>query len=256
MPSTRQHTPAKKRNFRNGALLAVSEAAKLVNVPLAQDVARHIRQVVVSLKPSVLQAPKTNDSNAGELAKHVEGLLGAMNTAIRYLEGSEVASTSVSGYTLVELHQLHKHLSGTYTKLQGIQTASYTTKLASQTETREDILLLEKELSRTIVELTLRLLVAVLSTGAHHQLIIVQRIESTARKHKALARDHVALVRKHNTLLRVTQRRQSTSDNMVRGLRADCKGLTRQVNAVLLMQRTDEQRIACLVLLNGVAFFF
>ncbi|CUA74495.1 hypothetical protein RSOLAG22IIIB_11252 [Rhizoctonia solani] len=223
MPSTRQRTPAKKRNFRNGALLAVSEAAKLVNIPLAQDVARHIRQVVVSLKPSVLQAPKTNDSNARELAKHVKGLLDVMNTAIRYLEGSEVSSTSVPGDTLAELQQFHNHLSDTYTKLQGIQTASYTTKLASQTETRGDILLLEKELSRTIVELTLRLLVAVLSTGAQNQLIVVQRIDSTVRKHKALARDHVALVRKHNLLLRVTQRRQRTSDNMVRELRADCK---------------------------------
>ncbi|CAE6443664.1 unnamed protein product [Rhizoctonia solani] len=259
MPSTRQRTPIQKRTLRNGALLAVSKAAKLVNVPLVHDVARHIRQVAVALKPWVLQAPKANDLDAQELAKHVEGLMNALNTAVSYLENSGVSRSGANGNVLEEIHQLHTHLSDTHAKLQKLQTASYTTKLASQTEIREGILLLEKDLSRTIIELTLRLLVVVLSTGAHNQLVIVQRLHSTAREHKALVRDHKTLARKHNGLLRsqrITQRRQRTSDKTIRRLDANCKGLEHQVNAMLLMRRTDEQRIAYLVLLNGASFFF
>ncbi|CAE6430152.1 unnamed protein product [Rhizoctonia solani] len=270
MPSTRQRTPIQKRTLRNGALLAVSKAAKLVNVPLVHDVARHIRQVAVALKPWMLQAPKANDLDAQELAKHVEGLMDALNTAVQYLENSGVSKSGANGDVLEEIHQLHEHLSDTHAKLQELQTASYTTKLASQTEIREGILLLEKDLSRTIVELTLRLLVAVLATGAHNQLVIVQRLHSTARKHKTLARDHKtlardhkalarehkALVRKHDVLLCITQRHQRTSDETIRELAGTCKGLEHQVNAVLPLRRTDEQRIAYLLLLNGASLFF
>ncbi|KAG8755204.1 hypothetical protein FRC11_006192 [Ceratobasidium sp. 423] len=258
MPSTRQRTTFRKRNLRNGALLAISEAAKLVNIPLAQDVARHIKQVAVALKPSVLQAPKTNDSNAKDLAKHVEGLLGVLNTAILYLDGSAIANGGVYGEMLIELHQLQARLSDTYTKLQDLQASSYTTKLASQTEIRERILQLKEELSRTIVDLTLRLLILVLASGTQTQLTVVRGINSMTRRHNILAqdhttltRDHNALVRKHSVFIRVTQRRQRISDKQIRGLKRDYKNLTHQVNAVLLMRRTDEQRIVYLVLLNG-----
>ncbi|CAE6418274.1 unnamed protein product [Rhizoctonia solani] len=256
MPSTRQRTTFRKRNLRNGALLAVSEAAKLVNIPLAQDVARHIKQVAVALKSSVLQAPKTNDLNARDLAKHIEGLLGVLNTALQHLQNSGLPKAGDHDDILVELGQLHTHLSDTHTKLQELQKFSYTTKLASQTEFRERILELKEELSRTIVNLTLRLLVLVLASGAQHQLVMQRRLNSSTREHNALSRDHNALMRKHNALVRVSQRRQRISDNHIRGLRRDCEGLTRQVNAVLFMRRTDEQRISDLVRLNGALFFF
>ncbi|KAG8730471.1 hypothetical protein FRC11_006618, partial [Ceratobasidium sp. 423] len=247
MPTTRKRTTFRKRNLRNGVLLAVSEAAKIVNIPLAQDVARHIKQVAVALKPSMLQAPKTNDLNAQDLARHVEGLLGVLNTAILYLDGSGIANGGVYGEMLIELHQLQAHLSDTYTKLQDLQGSSYTTKLASQTEIRERILQLKEELSRTIVDLTLRLLILVLASGAQTQLTVVRRLNSMGRGHNALARDHDALARQHHALVRVqraSQRRQRISDKRIRGL-------TNKVNAVLLIRQTDEQRIAYFVLLNG-----
>ncbi|KAL5634173.1 hypothetical protein ACGC1H_006116 [Rhizoctonia solani] len=226
MPSTRQRTPFGKRNWRNGTLLAISEATKLVNIPLAQDVARHIRQVAVALK-----APKANNSNAQELAKHVEGLIDALNIAVPYLENSGVFGTGVNGDFLTEIQQLHAHLSAAHTRLQELQAPSYITKLASQAEIREGILLLEKELTRTIVELTLRLLVAVLATGAQNQLVIIQHLDTIEQEYSALLRSQ-----------RLTQRRQRTSDKMVRRLEAKCTGL--------------EQRITYLVVLNGVSFFF
>ncbi|KAG8708562.1 hypothetical protein FRC11_006365 [Ceratobasidium sp. 423] len=196
----------------------------------------------------MLQAPKTNDLNAQDLAKHVEGLLGVLNTAILYLDGSAIAK-GVYGEMLIELHQLQARLSDTYTKLQDLQASSYTTKLASQTEIRERILQLKEELSRTIVDLTLRLLILVLASGAQTQLTVVRRLNSMGRGHNALARDHDALARQHHALQRASQRRQRISDKRIRGL-------THRVNAVLLMRQTDEQRIAHFVLLNGVSFFF
>ncbi|KAH7338402.1 hypothetical protein B0J17DRAFT_755985 [Rhizoctonia solani] len=223
MPSTRQNITFRKRNLRNGALLAVSEAVKLVNIPLAQDVARHVRQIAVALK-----VPKTNDSSAQNLAKHVEGLLGVLNMAVRYLDHSEAPSSDADEDMLVELHQLHTHLSDTHTKL------------VSQTEFREDILKLKEELPRTIVDLTLRLLIVMLASGAQNQLVIAHRFNTVShehnalsREHNTLARKHVSLARKHTALVHVTQRRQRISDKRIRGL-------THKVNAVLLMRRTDE----------------
>ncbi|KAJ1305089.1 hypothetical protein OPQ81_000129 [Rhizoctonia solani] len=244
MPSIRQRTALRKYNLRNGALLAVSEATKLVNIPLARDVARHIRQVAIVLKPSILQAPKTNDSNARDLAKHVEGLLHVLNRAVQYLEDSGLAEAGLpivlKDLSSTDYFITFSHLSDTYTQLQELQTSTYTTKLASQTEFRERILQLKEQLSRTIVDLTLRLLVIVLDSGAQNQLVMVRRLDFATREHNTLARNH-------NALVRITQRRQRISDRQIRSLKQECKGLTRQVNAVLLMRQTDEQRITYLI---------
>ncbi|CAE7169709.1 unnamed protein product [Rhizoctonia solani] len=197
MPSTRQRTTSRKRNLRNGALLAVSEAVKLVNIPLAHDIARHIQQIAVSLKPSVLQAPKANDSSAQKLAKHVEGLLDTLNTAIQHLNNS---GADVQGDMLIELCQLKTHLSKIHMELQDIQSSQYTTKLASQTEIRDRILCLKVELSQTIVDLMVRLLVTVLAFSAQNQLVIARRLDTTTHEHGALVREHNALVRRHALL--------------------------------------------------------
>ncbi|CAE7140263.1 unnamed protein product, partial [Rhizoctonia solani] len=223
MPSTRQRV-FRKRNLRNGALLAISEAAKLVNIPLAHDVARHIQQIAVAFKPSVLQAPKANDSSAQKLAKDVQGLLDTLNLAIQHLSQS---GAGTHGQIVVELCELQSHLSETYTKLQDIQTSQYTTKLVSQAEIRDQILGLKEGLSQTIVDLTLRLLVIVLNFNAHRQLVIVRRLNNTARHHSDLVREHNALVRKHSALVR----HQRTSNTRMRRLERNCKGLTHQTLA-------------------------
>ncbi|CAE7190789.1 unnamed protein product [Rhizoctonia solani] len=260
MPSTRSRI-FRKRNLRNGALLAVSEAAKLVNIPLAHDVARHIQQIAVALK-----APKANDSSAQKLAKHVEGLLDTLNVAIQHLNNSGAGSREDM---LIELCKLQSHLSKIHTELQDIQSSQYRTKLASQTEIRERILGLKEELSRTIVDLMVRLLVTVLDFSAQYQLVVARRLDTTTREHGALVREHNALVRqhtslsrqhgsisrkhtslarKHSTLVRITQRRQRTSDTRFRRLEGTC-------NKMLLLRQNDEQ-IAYSVLLISVPFFF
>ncbi|CAE7185642.1 unnamed protein product [Rhizoctonia solani] len=252
MPSTRQRTTFRKRNLRNGALLAVSEAAKLVNIPLAHDVARHIQQIAIVLKPSVLQAPKTNDSSAQKLAKHVEGLLGTLNVAIQHLNNSGAGSHE---NMLTEIYQFQTHLSKIHTELQEIQSSQYTTKLASQTEIRERILGLKEELSQNIVDLMVRLLVTVLDFSAQHQLVVMCRLNTTTREHgallqehNALVRRHVSLARKHSTLVHISQRRQRTSDTRFRRLKGTC-------NEILLFRQTDG-RTACSVVLMGLPFFF
>ncbi|CAE7151713.1 unnamed protein product, partial [Rhizoctonia solani] len=228
MPPTHQRL-SHRHNLRNGALLAVSEAAKLINIPLAHDVARHIQQIAVALKPSVLQAPRTNDSSAQKLEKHVQGLLNTLNIATHHLNHSGVGA---HGDMFIELCELQTQLSETYVQLQDIQIFQYTTKLASQTEIRDRILGLKEELSQTIVDLTLRLLVTVLNSSAHHQLAVVHQLDATTRNHDALVREHNALVRqhtsisrkhaslarKHGALRRATQHRQRTSDTRIRRL--------------------------------------
>ncbi|KAF8754466.1 hypothetical protein RHS01_06107 [Rhizoctonia solani] len=194
---TRQRTFRPKRQIRNGALLAVSEAAKLINVPLAQDVAKHVKQLIVALKPSVLQAPKTNDSEAQNLANRVKGLKDVLRIPIQYLEDSEVNAVGSHRDMLEEFCGFQTLLSTTYTELQKIQESSYTNKLASQAEIRERILHLKEELSRTVVDFTLRLLVIVLASSAQGQILITRRLNSAAREHKTLACKHGALVREH-----------------------------------------------------------
>ncbi|CAE7232934.1 unnamed protein product [Rhizoctonia solani] len=193
MPSARQRATSRKRNLRNGALLAVSEAAKLVNIPLARDVARHVQQIAIALK-----APRTDDSSAQKLARHVQGLLDTLNVAIQHLNNS---GAGAHGEILIELCQLQSHLSKIHTGLPDIQDSQYTTKLASQTEIRDRILGLKEELSQTIVGLTLRLLVTVLDFTSHGQLVMVRRLDSTTREHGVLVRDHNTLVRQHISLL-------------------------------------------------------
>ncbi|KAG8730470.1 hypothetical protein FRC11_006617 [Ceratobasidium sp. 423] len=237
MPSTRQRIALHKRNLRNGALLAVSEAAKQINIPLAQDVARHIQQVAIALK-----APKDNDLNARELETRVGGLLGVLGTSIQQLERSSEGVHE-------ELLQLQTHLTDTHTELQDIQNSRSTTKLVSQAEIRDRILYLKEELSGTIVDITLRLLAIVLAAGAQDRRITVRHFKSATHKHDILAQKHHTLAHRHHILVRqhaalghahrVVQRRQRMSDERIRDLQRNCKGLTQQVNAVLLIRRTD-----------------
>ncbi|KAG8746557.1 hypothetical protein FRC11_012665, partial [Ceratobasidium sp. 423] len=149
MPAARRQPTVLKRNIRNGTILAVSEAAKLVNIPIAQDVAHHIRKMAIALKPSVLQASKDNDTNAGELAEWVRQSMDVLNTAFEYMErvgfletndGSEVAAY------LVELQELQYHLLRVHTELQDMQNSQYSTKLASQSQIRDRIIELKEEL--------------------------------------------------------------------------------------------------------------
>ncbi|CAE6418264.1 unnamed protein product [Rhizoctonia solani] len=157
-------------------------------MPATRKRTRHIKQVATALK-----APKTNDSNAKVQAKHVEGLIRILNTAIQQLDGSAIPDADLHREVAVELHQLQTHLSKTHTELQALWTPSYTIKLASQAEIQERILQLKEALSQTITDLTLRLLVVVLTSGAQAQLSIVQRINSAAHEHDGLVRDHNAL---------------------------------------------------------------
>ncbi|QRW20651.1 hypothetical protein RhiXN_05640 [Rhizoctonia solani] len=242
MPPTRQRTFRPKSQIRNGALLAVSEAAKLINVPLAQDVAKHVKQLIVALK-----APKTNDSDAQNLANQVKGLKDVLEIPIQHLEDSGVNAVGPYRDMLEELCEFQTLLSTTYTELQKIQESSYTNKLASQAEIRERILHLKEELSRTIADFTLRLLVIMLASSAQGQILVTRHLNSAAQEHKSLVRKHDILVREHRALVRDARQHRRMSDKRIRGLR-------HQVNAVLLMRRSDE-RIAYLVLASGVFFF-
>ena len=50
MPAARRQSLLPRRDLRNGTLLALTQAAKLVNIPIAQDVAYHVRRMAVAFK--------------------------------------------------------------------------------------------------------------------------------------------------------------------------------------------------------------
>ncbi|CAE6449424.1 unnamed protein product, partial [Rhizoctonia solani] len=167
MPTTRRRTDIKtslrKGKLGNAARLTLSQVAKLVSLPVAQDVAHHIHQITVALK-----APKDNDSSAKDLADHLAGLLDVLGTALPYLNNA------------AELVQFCSRLQDTHSELESIQTSQYTTKLASQTQIRDRILQLKEEVFRIMTDLTLRLLVITLADSMHDR----------QHTHKALARTH------------------------------------------------------------------
>ncbi|KAL5634176.1 hypothetical protein ACGC1H_006117 [Rhizoctonia solani] len=247
MPTARQRATFRKHNIRNGALLVLSEAVKFVNIPVAQDVAEHVKQLAAALK-----TPKINDSNAQDLTNRVERLLDVLDTLVRLLEGSGNTQTGNHAHTLVELRQFQSRLSDIYSELQDIQLSRHFTKMVSQTQIQERIIQIHDELSRTIVDLTLRLLAAVLASGSNYQLESSRRFKSAAREHTILARRYGVLVTKYNVLARVIRRRQRLTDKRIRGLEGHRESLTRHVDAALLMQSTDKQWVAFLALLSSV----
>ncbi|CUA72060.1 hypothetical protein RSOLAG22IIIB_10031 [Rhizoctonia solani] len=236
MPLTRQRTNAKttfrKGNLRNAAVLTLSQVTKLVNLPIAQDVARHIHQITVALKPSVLQAPKENDLSAKELADHVAGLLVVLDAALPHLDDT------------ADLDTLYGRLQTAHAELKSIQASEYTTKLASQTRIREQISQLKEEVYRTVLDLTLRLLVVTLV--------------GNVRDRRALMRTQRATVRQQGALARAEQR-LDISNQRIRELERVCDALQRQgsLHEAILMRYTDRRGMSCFVLAsNGTLFFF
>ncbi|CUA72067.1 hypothetical protein RSOLAG22IIIB_10038 [Rhizoctonia solani] len=130
MPLTRQHTTkptarGRKSNLRNGAVLALSQAAKFVSLPLAHEVVRHVKEAMVALK-----APKANDSSAKDLEDYVAGLLNAFDTALPMLSQNGDLDRLCG---LLRIRDAHA-------ELVRIQTSQYTEKLASQAQIRDQVM--------------------------------------------------------------------------------------------------------------------
>ncbi|CUA72063.1 hypothetical protein RSOLAG22IIIB_10034 [Rhizoctonia solani] len=236
MPLTRRRTETKttlrKGNLRNAAVLTLSQVTKLVNLPIAQDVARHIHHITIALKPSVLQAPKDNDLSAKELADHVAGLLVVLDAALSHLDDT------------ADLDTLYGRLQTAHDELKSIQASEYTTKLASQTRIREQISQLKEEIYRTVLDLTLRLLVVTLVGNVRDRRALMRTQRATVRQQSALA---------------CAERRLDVSNKRIRELERVCDALQRQgsLHEAILMRYTDGRGMSYAVLaLNGTLFFF
>ncbi|CAE6426802.1 unnamed protein product [Rhizoctonia solani] len=251
MPTTRRRTDPKrvirKGNLRNAADLALSQVSKLVNLPVAQDVVRHIHQITIALKPSVLQAPKTNDLSAKELADHVTGLLDVLDAVIPHLDD------------VAELDALYDRLQTARAELESIQASEYTTKLASQTRIREQITELKEEISRTVTDLTLRLLVVTLAMGTTDRERTRKDLACTrkglARTHKATMRTHQTVAR-HRVALRRAERCIAISNQHIQELGRICQNLQRQGSVSDIPMRCTDGRRYLIVELNWTLFFF
>ncbi|CUA72059.1 hypothetical protein RSOLAG22IIIB_10030 [Rhizoctonia solani] len=183
-------TTSRKGNLRNAAVLTLSQVTKLVNLPVAQDVARHIHQITVALKPSVLQAPKENDLSAKELAEHIAGLLAVLDIAIPYLDGAE------------GLDSLCGRLRGAHAELDTIRASQYTTKLGSQTQFRDRIVQLKEEVYRTVLDLTLKLMIVTLAGNMRNRR---QTRGALTRMHKLTTRTRRLTIRQQGALPSVLQ---------------------------------------------------
>ncbi|CAE6534874.1 unnamed protein product, partial [Rhizoctonia solani] len=207
MPTTRRRTDIKtslrKGKLGNAAKLTLSRVAKLVNLPVAQDIAHHIHQITVALK-----APKDNDSSAKELADHLAGLLDVLDTVLLCLNNTE------------QLEGFRSQLRDAHAELKSILEAQYTTKLASQTQIQDRIVQLREGISRAVQDLTLRLLVVSISGSMHdHQ-----------RTRKALTRTQ-RTVTCHRDALLLAERRLAMSNHQIQELQRICEGLQRQGGA-------------------------
>ncbi|CUA72070.1 hypothetical protein RSOLAG22IIIB_10041 [Rhizoctonia solani] len=246
MPLSRQHTSTKtaprKGKLRNAAVLTLSQVTKLVNIPVAQDVARHIHQITVSLKPSVLQAPKGNDLSAKELAEHIAGLLAVLDIALPYLDMTE------------ELDSLCSRLRGAHAELETMQASQYTTKLGSQTEIRDRIAQLKEEVYRTVLDLTLKLMIVTLAGNMRNH----RQIRSVlTRTYRITMRTQQANVRQQGALVRAEQR-LAISNQRIRELERLCDVLQRQgvKHETILTRYTDWHGVSYPVIaINGTLFF-
>ncbi|KDN34487.1 hypothetical protein RSAG8_12425, partial [Rhizoctonia solani AG-8 WAC10335] len=230
MSVTRRCTKStpRKKDLRNGALLFLSQTAKHVNLPLVQDVARHIQRITLALKPSVLQAPKNNDSNARELASHVGRLLDTLDVMLPYLESTD------------ELEQIYNRLQDIFTELEGIRDSQYAAKLASQTQIQEQIAQIKEEISRTMMDLTLGLLTVTLASSMHDR----------QYTHDALMRTRQNVTRQRDALEHAEQR--------IQALETLCTALKLQGEAhkTTRMWHIDEHGITyCISAWNGSFFF-
>ncbi|KAL5635246.1 hypothetical protein ACGC1H_003068 [Rhizoctonia solani] len=244
MPTTRRHTDPKpasrKGSLRNAAALTLSQVTKLVNLPVAQDVARHIHQITVALK-----APKTNDLGAKELADQVAGLLDVLDAALPHLDNT------------AELDALYDRLKTAHAELESIQTSEYMTKLASQNRIRDQIAKLKEEMSRTVTDLTLRLLLITLAGNMRDSSTLLRTRKLTISTHKTTLRTQRATVRQQGALVRAEQR-LTLSNQRIEELERMCAALQCQgaAHEVILMRYTDGQGISYPVLALNVTLFF
>ncbi|KEP47299.1 hypothetical protein V565_160760 [Rhizoctonia solani 123E] len=243
---TAANAALRKGNLRNAAVLTLSQVSKLVNLPVVQDVARHIHQITAALKPSVLQAPKSNDLSAKGLADQVAGLLGVLDVALPHLDNT------------AESDALYDQLQTAHAELESIQASEYTTKFASQTRIQDRITQLKEEVYRTVLDLTLRLLVMTLAGNMRDRSTRLRTRKLMIRTHKATVRTQRATVHQQGALVRAEQR-LVLSDQRIEELERMCAALQHQgaAHEVILMRYTDGRGISYPVLaLNGTFFFF
>ncbi|CAE6500700.1 unnamed protein product [Rhizoctonia solani] len=228
---------SRKGNLRNAAVLTLSQVAKLVNLPAAQDVARHIHQITVALKPSVLQAPKENDLSAKELAGHIAGLLAVLDIALLHLNGAE------------GLDSLCSRLRGAHAELENIQASQYTTKLGSQTQFRDRIVQLKEEVYRTVLDLTLKLMVVTLAGNMRDRRqtrrALMRMHKLTTHTHRITMRTQQTTVRQQGALVRA-EHRLAISNQRILELECLCDALQRQsVKHEAILMRCNEPDYEC-----------
>lgn len=183
---------AKYNNWRNGTVLAITQAVQLANFPLAQDVAHHVHNLVGTLQPDILQAPKDNDLTAQELADRIEDLLDYLD---KLVEGTEhtnaLESSEAVQKSLVELQRLRDHLGRLLSKLQTIRQCQYTTKFMSQKPIHDSIQGIERQLVQAQFGILQSAIIFILAIEPQSQYRITQTAQTVQRpsaSHEALQR--------------------------------------------------------------------
>ncbi|KAG9122914.1 hypothetical protein FRC07_000505 [Ceratobasidium sp. 392] len=150
----------RRRTFRDGTLLLANQAANLINVPAARNIARELRALAASLKcqvdanqPRILQAPGVNDEHAQEQAidiQHYADFIETIAEGMSRLEGIQYNETIAKFWIL--LQQFDDYLSSAVKELQVLQYQSVTVKFACQIEiTRRLDAKKEETLNRVIL---------------------------------------------------------------------------------------------------------
>ncbi|KAG9074415.1 hypothetical protein FS749_014023 [Ceratobasidium sp. UAMH 11750] len=143
--------PLRRRAFRDGAILLANEAADLVDIPAATNVARALREWAASLRPRVLQVPAANDQNAREQAALIERYAGLIETTAHSISRLGASTGGNSAAFLLLFQEFDEYFVAAYTEIQELQSQTSTTKFLSQSEVTRRLEKLHEDIHNRVI---------------------------------------------------------------------------------------------------------
>ncbi|KAG9079243.1 hypothetical protein FS749_008682 [Ceratobasidium sp. UAMH 11750] len=140
------HNPLRRRAFRDGAILVANEAADLVNVPAATNVARALREWAASLR-----VPAANDQNAQEQAALIERYAGLIEATANSISRLGASTGGNSAAFLLLFQEFDEYLVTAYTEIQELQSQTSTTKFLSQSEVTRRLEKLHEDIHSRVI---------------------------------------------------------------------------------------------------------
>ncbi|KAF8605684.1 hypothetical protein BDV93DRAFT_605154 [Ceratobasidium sp. AG-I] len=163
----------RRRTVTQGVKLVVKPLAKYIGAPGVQDFVHSAQELVVALKPRILQAPGVNDTHAMAIVSQIVGITRIIGGAMEQLEAMDVA---VATAYLEKLRPFTEYLEETKTEINHHQQRPYSIKLALHIDMAERLMRLEGKLRDRTLLLCLEksLLMDQTAVQMHHTIALMQ----------------------------------------------------------------------------------